>query len=298
MTAIEVSAYAKINLCLLLGGPRADGRHRLVTLLESVQLADDVRLVVPSPSDVDEVFCPGLDGPNLVADALTGLRSAGWGAPPVRVEIEKRIPVAAGMGGGSADAAAVLRSAASVAPVSASVVYDIAGHLGSDVPSQLDPGPMLGVGAGDLVTPLEPLSEHAVLVVPQPFGFSTADVYLEADRLGLARTDCELSGLQEELESALARPDAPFPARLLVNDLERAAVSLRAEVGEALEAVRDVGADNALLCGSGPTAIGVFWGGAALDRTMSACEGLLGSWPRAIAVAPVRRGVRAPTANP
>jgi 4-diphosphocytidyl-2-C-methyl-D-erythritol kinase len=298
MTAIEVSAFAKVNLCLLLGGPRRDGRHELVTLLESVQLADDVRLVVPAPSGGDEVFCPGVDGPNLVGDALTGLRAAGWAAPPVRVEIEKRIPVAAGMGGGSADAGAVLRSASQLAPVSPSLVLDIAGRLGSDVPSQLDPGPVLGVGAGDVVTPLAALAEHAVLVVPQPFGLSTADVYREADRLGLVRGDDELLTARSEFESLFAEAGARLRAQLLVNDLEPAAVSLRPEVGEALDAIREVGADDALVCGSGPTAIGLFWGSGALDYALSARDRLLGRWPGAVAVAPVLRGVGVPMANP
>ena len=111
MTVISAQAFAKVNLCLLVGGPRPDGRHELVTLFESVELVDELQIVAPSPSGGDEVVCAGVSGPNLVGEALARLRAAGWDAPPVRVEIEKRIPVAAGMGGGSADAAALLRCA-------------------------------------------------------------------------------------------------------------------------------------------------------------------------------------------
>ncbi len=310
MTTLAVSAFAKVNLCLLLGGQRPDGRHELVTLLESVDLVDDLVLTAPSDSGRDEVVCPAISGPNLVADALTSLRVAGWGAPPLRVEIEKRIPIAAGMGGGSADAGALLRSAARLAPVARSTVGEIAGRLGSDVPSQLDPGPALGVGAGELVTALQPLAEHALLIVAQPFGLSTADVYREADRLGLGHPDDELLRLRAELEACVGAVGGRPPRELLVNDLQPAAVSLRSEVGEALAAVREQGADSALVCGSGPTVIGLFWGDRALQRATEAGDGLGSAHPRAVAVAPIARasgaeghavidgGASAPTANP
>src|ERR1700680_4715174 len=94
--ALKLAALApgKVNLCLFLGPLREDGRHELVTLLESVSLADE--LTLESDAEHDCVVCPGVEGPNLVADALAGLRARGWDAPPVRIEIVKRIPVAAG----------------------------------------------------------------------------------------------------------------------------------------------------------------------------------------------------------
>ncbi|MDE3130480.1 MAG: 4-(cytidine 5'-diphospho)-2-C-methyl-D-erythritol kinase, partial [Acidobacteriota bacterium] len=101
---LRALAPAKVNLSLFLGGTRADGRHRLVTLFESLSLADTVELeVVDGPGD--QVVCPGVEGENLATRALVGLRARGWDAPAVRVAIEKRIPLAAGMAGGSADAA-------------------------------------------------------------------------------------------------------------------------------------------------------------------------------------------------
>ena len=116
MTTIRTQAFAKVNLNLLLGGARSDGRHKLVTAIESVDLADEL-VVTPADGYQDEVICAGVSGPNLVAEAIATLRAAGWEAPPLRVEIEKRIPIAAGMGGGSADAAALLRAAPALAPV-------------------------------------------------------------------------------------------------------------------------------------------------------------------------------------
>ena len=113
---LTAAAPAKVNLCLYLGGVRADGRHELVTVFESVSLCDRLSLTA-SGSPGDAVICPGVEAPNLVSAALDELRGAGWSGPPVTLTIDKRIPVAAGMGGGSADAAAALRLARAVQPV-------------------------------------------------------------------------------------------------------------------------------------------------------------------------------------
>jgi 4-diphosphocytidyl-2-C-methyl-D-erythritol kinase len=234
---------------LLLGGLRDDGRHELVTLIESVSLADEVTL---SQAERDAVMCPGIDEPNIVTRALEGLRARDWAGPPVRVEILKRVPVAAGMGGGSADAAATLRLAQQLAPVPD--IERLAAELGADVPSQLSPGLMLGTGAGDAITPREPLDEHALVIVPSPHKLETADVYAEADRLGLPRSSDDLAHAAAEL---------PF-----VNDLEPAAISLCPSIEDTLSAVRATGADHALVTGSGPTVFGLFWGPDALGRAL------------------------------
>ncbi len=283
MTDARLAAFAKVNLCLYLGPVRADGRHELVTVFESVDLCDQLTVTVGS---VDEVVCPGVEGPNLAADALVALRRGGWSAPPVRIEIEKHIPVAAGMGGGSGDAAAVLRFAPTLAFVSWEDLWRIGAELGADVPSQLDPGPSLGTGAGEVVESLRPLPEHAVVVVPQAFGLSTADVYREADRLGLPRTADDLADRVADVQRALAR-DRPVPAQ---NDLGAAALSLRPEIGAALEAVIDAGADDGLVCGSGPTVVGVCWGADSAVRAQEVAGGLRARWPGSVAVSTVPRG--------
>jgi 4-diphosphocytidyl-2-C-methyl-D-erythritol kinase len=290
------TAYAKVNLCLFLGPVRTDGRHELVTLLEPVSLVDDL-VISPAGFAADEVVCPGVTGPNLVSEALARLRAEGWAAPPLRVEIQKRIPVAAGMGGGSADAAALLRCAARLAPVEAATVNAIAADLGSDVPSQLDPGPSIATGAGEIVTPVGQLEDHALLVLPQPFGLSTAEVYLEADRLGLPRSAEELASVHGDLESSLAGAGAALPGRLVVNDLEPASLSLRPEITSALECAREAGAEHALVCGSGPTVIGLFWGAEAHQRAAAAAATLSGRFALATATRPRARGVGASVAN-
>jgi len=273
-----LTAPAKINLCLLLGGTREDGRHELVTLFESVTLAD---ILTVSVGESDAVLCPSVPGPNLVADALAGLRAVGWGAPPLRVEIEKHIAVAAGMGGGSADAGALLRHAPEWAPVAGEDVAALAARLGADVPAQLRPGVVLGTGAGEVVTAVPAPPAHAVLVLPQDFGLSTPDVYREADLLGLGRS-------RQELAAGAVALMAGAPAALLgVNDLQPAALSLRPEIADALSAARAAGAERALVCGSGPTVIGLYPGADGLGRARRAAVALRDRWPRAVAVTPV-----------
>ncbi len=261
---LTVRAPAKLNLCLFLGPRREDGRHELVSVFCPLSLAD--RIVV-EPAEADEVVSPGVDGPNLAGAALAALRARGWSQPPVRIGIEKRIPVAAGLGGGSADAAAVLR----LARGEIDGLEGIATSLGADVPSQLDPGPALVRGAGERVERLPALGAAAVVGIPFREGLSTADVYAEADRLGLGRAPGELAELASEVRAAAAGGGFPLSDRaLLVNDLEPAALSLRAEIADALDALREAGATAALVAGAGPTAVGLFEDLAAADGAAGA----------------------------
>ena len=273
-------APAKINLCLYLGPTRDDGRHELVTLFDSVALFDDLEV---TGATADDVVCEGVSGPNLVRDALDALRQAGWDAPPVRVTITKRIPVAAGMGGGSADAAALLRLAPRLGPVDGATRLRIAGRLGADVPSQLVPGPWVGVGAGHRLLPAPALPPYGVVVVPQPFALSTADVYRESDGLGLSRSAEELDVVRHQLTLG-------FSSELIVNDLQPAALSLAPRLGETLGEVQRAGADDAIVCGSGPTIIGLFWGPDGSARAREAASSLRGEHEPVVAVDPVRGG--------
>lgn len=255
-------AAAKLNLSLHLGGRRDDGLHELCSLFCSLSLAD--RLVVAdAPGEADEVVCPGVEAPNLVTTALEVLRARGWDHPPVRVEIEKRIPVAAGLGGGSSDAAAILRHLAG----ERSDLAAIAAGLGADVPSQLAPGLALVAGAGESVEPLPAPAEFAVVLIPLQPGLRTTDVFEEADRLGLGRDAAELAAIESRLRAAAAEGASPLRyADLLTNDLEHAVLSLRPEVAESLAALEGAGAAVTLVTGSGPTAFGLFEDIAAADR--------------------------------
>lgn len=245
-------APAKLNLCLYLGGTREDGLHELCSLFEPLELAD---LIEVTPAEKDEVLCPGVEGENLAAKALAGLRERGWQREPLRIEIEKKVPVAAGLGGGSGDAAAILRLAAG----EVADLPELAAELGADVPSQLRPSLALVRGAGERVFPLPEPAEHAAVLLPGGGGLSTAAVFAECDRLGLGRSAAELEELAGRLRQAAGTGASPLDyPDLLVNDLELAARSLRPDVGEALDALRDAGAPLAILSGSGPTAVGLF----------------------------------------
>ena len=291
MTALRALAPGKVNLSLFVGAPRGDGLHPLASVVQSVSLADELTLRPAAPGAAgDEVVCPGVVGPNLAGAALAAFRAAtGWDAPPQRIEIRKRIPVAAGMGGGSADAAAALRLAAAAAGgVDDGVLHELAVGLGADVPGQLRPGRVLMLGAGERVVGLpEPPAALAFVIVPLPAALSTPEVYRAFDALGAARS-------AEELERLADRMRGPqLPAELFVNDLQEAARSLCAAVDPALAAVRATGARHALVSGSGPTVFGVYPDAAAAG---AAARALAAEHPRAAAARPV--GARAAEAQP
>jgi 4-diphosphocytidyl-2-C-methyl-D-erythritol kinase len=294
-------APAKINLGLFVGPVReSDGRHELVSVMQSISLADELTLETASVgSDRDEVVCPGVPGDpneNLAAAALRAFRaSTGWRAPPLRLSILKRIPVAAGLGGGSADAAAALRLARHASKLGDEhLLRALAGELGADVPAQISPGRWLASGAGERLRELAPArSRFGVLVLAADVALSTADVYREADRLGQTRTEVELSARHAELYCALEH-GAPLPPamELLHNDLQHAAVSLCPEIATALQQARGAGAEPALVSGSGPTVIGLFphsgrspEGGLVLAR--AAAGSLSGRVPAPICAVPV-----------
>jgi 4-diphosphocytidyl-2-C-methyl-D-erythritol kinase len=249
---MRLHAPAKLNLCLYLGPRRGDGLHELCSLFEPLALAD---LLEVSEAGRDEVVCPGVEGENLAARALAALRERGWTRAPLRVEIEKRVPVAAGLGGGSADAAAVLRLAAG----EVADLEGLAAGLGADVPSQLHPALALVQGAGERVEPLPEPAPHAALLLPGGGGLGTAEVFAEADRLGIGRDADELRALAARLREVAGAGASPLSyPELLVNDLAPAARSLRPAIGDALDQLTEAGAPVTLLSGSGPTAVGLF----------------------------------------
>ena len=217
----------------------------------------------PRDGDADEVVCPGVEGENLAARALARFRAAtGWDGPPVRITIAKRVPVAAGMGGGSADAAAALRLAAAAAGHDRAdgVLHRIAVGLGADVPSQLAPERCLMTGVGEGVRAARRPGRVRPADRPAPrTRCRTPDVYAEHDRLGLGRDRDELDRLSGQVPGA-ARASSLLAERLLHNDLEAPARSLCPPIGDALADVRASGAVRAMVSGSGPTVFGLFPG--------------------------------------
>jgi 4-diphosphocytidyl-2-C-methyl-D-erythritol kinase len=265
-------APAKINLGLFLGPARAqDGRHELVTVMQSVSLADELTLE-PADGDAteDQVFCPGVPaaaGENLAGAALRAFReSSGWKAPPLRLSIVKRIPVAAGLGGGSADAAAALRLARYASGIGdEQLLRELGAALGADVPAQISPGCWLASGAGERLQKLpQPSFIAELLVLPADAELATGAVYAEADRLGLGRSPEELADRHSELHAAWSTPAGeggavmPFAGELFHNDLQDAALALCPDIADSLCEARWAGADLALVSGSGPTVVGLF----------------------------------------
>jgi 4-diphosphocytidyl-2-C-methyl-D-erythritol kinase len=282
---LAARAPGKVNLCLYLGETRDDGLHALVSLVQPVSLADELWLEPAPGAEADAVECPGVDGPNLATAALAAYREAtGWDAPPQRLRIAKHVPVAAGMGGGSGDAAAALRLADHAA---GGVARGGLGRIGA-VLGQLHPGLAVMTGGGETVEPMpDRTPPFGVLIVPSPHALRTPDVYAEADRLGLARDAADLAERERALVEALRADDDLPPAELLVNDLEAAARSLVPDIEPALADVRAAGALVAMVSGSGPTVFGLYPGIEGPALAAAAAADLAERHPGAAAAMPV-----------
>lgn len=235
-------AHAKINLALVVGPLRADGKHELVTVFQRVDLADRISVEPASDTTIE-----GFPADTLVRRALDALAAPhGW-----KARIEKRVPVAAGLGGGSSDAGTALRLANSQLddPFEPRELHELAATLGADVPFFLYDGPQLGTGDGSTVEPLDlPQDFAVVLLLPKgAVKASTASVYAAFDaRGGEAGFDDRAARLRDRLEGARSARDL---ALLPANDLVTS--SLEAQVIAA-------GAFRAGVSGAGPVVYGLF----------------------------------------
>ena len=243
----RATAHAKINLALVVGPRRRDGKHEVATVLQRIDLADELELD-PAPS----LLVVGFPDDTLVTAALEALAEA-VGVPPAwRVHLEKRIPVAAGLGGGSSDAAAALRLANTTlpAPLSPAELEQIAATIGADVPFFLRSGTQLGTGDGTDLRALElPRGYHLLLVLSHGHTKrSTAGVYRAFDERGGERGfEDRRALLMEALESVRAPSDL---ARLPRNDL--------ASSSPLVAELERLGAFRADVSGAGPTVYALF----------------------------------------
>lgn len=298
MRSLRTLAPAKINLGLFVGPTRADGRHELVSVMQPISLADELTLeAAPAGATADEVVCPGVAGENLAGRAIAMFRGAtGWQDGPVRLSIDKRIPVAAGMAGGSADAGAALRLMRAASGLGdTELLLALAAQLGADVPAQVAPARTLAGGAGELLEPLpDPVSPVGVLVLAQSHGLSTAEVYAQADRLQPLREPRHLQERSQELRRAFALgPGVPANALLLANDLQRASQSLSPDIPSTLAQAVAAGAEHAFVSGSGPTVVGLFARANGPERARRAVAALAGRVPAPIAAETVDAGFAA-----
>lgn len=239
-------APAKVNLALVVGPLRPDGKHEIVTLYERLELADAIHLE-PGPG----LEVAGFRDDTLVSSALTALAHAARVPPRWHVTIEKHIPVAAGLGGGSSDAAAALRLANATLdePVGDELLHDLAASVGADVPFFLTEGPQLGEADGTSLRPVSiPRDYHVVLVLPTGEAKrATKDAYGTFDERG---GELGFGGRREALLAVVSEIErASDLTRLPRNDLAHSPLAATME---------DLGAFRADVTGAGPTVYGLF----------------------------------------
>jgi 4-diphosphocytidyl-2-C-methyl-D-erythritol kinase len=239
---ITAEAPAKINLALVVGGRRPDGLHEVATILQRIDVCDTVSL-----EPAAELSVEGFAGDTIVRRALEAVAAASGVEPNWRVRIEKRIPVAAGLGGGSSDAATAIKLACELLPLPLPrpEVVALATRLGVDVPFFLEAGPQLGTGTGTTLEPLDLPQDYAVLLV-RPHGDSkrsTAEIYSRFER-----DDGFEARRALVLEVARAGRAADLGA-LPPNDLARSPLAAR---------LRSLGAYRADVSGAGPVVYGLF----------------------------------------
>jgi 4-diphosphocytidyl-2-C-methyl-D-erythritol kinase len=273
VSAVRARCPAKINLLLRVKGRRPDGYHEIETLFQAVDLWDEIEA---EAADDLSLTCdpPGLptDGTNLVLRAARRLREAVKEAGGARLRLRKRIPVGAGLGGGSSDAAGTLLLLGRLwrVDLGREALAGLAADLGADVPFFLTGGTALGTGRGDRIRPLPFAGERWVLLGHPPYCISTAEVYgalqgpLTPPGADVSVTDLSI-GLPGGTGLGFAR-----------NDLESVVFRRWPELLAFREALLTVGARTALLCGSGSSVFGIFDTEEALER---GSDGLAAKFP-------------------
>jgi 4-diphosphocytidyl-2-C-methyl-D-erythritol kinase len=262
MGPVKVRVPAKINLHLGIGEMRPDGFHELATIYQAIALFDEV---TARPADSLALTMDGegagalaLDESNLVIQAVRALAQATGRAAHARIHLRKQIPLAAGLAGGSADAAATLVACDALwgTGLRREDLAVIAAGLGSDVPFLVLGGTALGTGRGETVSPvLAPGHAWHWVVAVADEGLSTPQVYRELDWLRQTGAAPPSIGAPDEILAALRQRDPTVLAKSLGNDLEAAALSLRPAIRRTLDAGADAGALAGLVSGSGPTCV-------------------------------------------
>jgi len=264
-------APAKLNLALRVVGRRADGYHELVSIMVPVGLFDDLELET-LPGDQIRLQCEGVPSPpgneNLVYRAAEAFRAQTGFASGLGIRLFKRIPAAAGLGGGSSDAAATLLALNEMCPtpLPAGPLARLALGLGADVPFFLQTRPCLARGIGEILDPIENFPKFWYVIVVPPLEVATSWVYsrLSAKELTAAKDDFIIQSLGH------LRTDVRY---VLENDLETVTASQFPVIHTVKKAIEDAGAEGALMSGSGPSVFGVFRSG---DQALRAKTLLLG----------------------
>lgn len=265
---VVVTAHGKVNLHLGVGDARPDGYHELVSVFQSLSLQDKVSISITDTGtsvcslDVDGPRSVPRDNSNLAWKAAESVMDAYRNRghvdfPGVAIHIQKGIPTAGGMAGGSADAAATLRAMESVlspvyGPLGNDTLYDLACQLGSDVPFTLMGGTMLGTGRGERLVPVVSKGTYHWVLALNSKGLSTPVVFQKLDAMRAERA-LPRAGRPDAMLAALAQGNVAEVAALLTNDLQAPALSLLPELRRTLAAGTSAGALTGVVSGSGPT---------------------------------------------
>jgi 4-diphosphocytidyl-2-C-methyl-D-erythritol kinase len=259
--SVTVRVPAKINLQLSVGPRESDGYHQLVTVFQAISIFDDVTIKIGEQGtgvkltvSGDQIHGVPTDSSNLVVKAVELIADKFEIDIDVSIDIKKSIPVAGGMAGGSADAAATIVAIDELysLDMTREEMHVIASQLGSDVPFLLSGGTAIGQGRGDQLTAALSRGTYHWVLALSSVGLSTPAVYGECDRLrqGLDISEPQISDV---LMQALLSADPSHVGKLLVNDLQPAACSLRPALRLILDVGQEYGALGAIVSGSGPT---------------------------------------------
>jgi 4-diphosphocytidyl-2-C-methyl-D-erythritol kinase len=267
MDKIRVLAPAKINLYLRIVDRRPDGYHLLDSLMVPVSLCDGITIEASSGQTSLTVVCddstiPG-DGTNLAYRAAALLCQETGAHAKILIDLHKRIPAGAGLGGGSSDAAAVLKSLNTLLSLDLSEdsLCALGAHLGADVPFFIPCRPAKVGGIGELLTAAPPLPSRWIVIVVPPFGVSTPWAYRRFDEL-------------PPLETPQAPAASQWPAPgAFVNDLERAVIPAYPQIGKIKDSLLRLGAEGALMSGSGSAVFGVFLHRPVAEQAVTALTG-------------------------
>jgi 4-diphosphocytidyl-2-C-methyl-D-erythritol kinase len=261
---------AKVNLYLKVLARREDGYHDLVTVMQPLSLADELRL---APGKGLSLVCRHPEVPsgqqNLVWRAAEKFGSATGQIPQIHIELVKKIPVAAGLGGGSSDAAGTLLALNELTgkPLSAEALHELAAELGADVPFFLLRGPAVGRGIGTILSPLD-LPPYWYVLLNPGLAISTAWVYGNLDLKALAQTGAPLP----------VDWDGDHPETWVANDLETVTLSRYPELRELLAGLSEAGALVQGMSGSGPTLFGLFYEAEAAQAAVSKLRQNFSGW--------------------
>ena len=259
--SVTVRVPAKVNLQLSVGPRESDGYHQLVTVFQAISIFDEVTVKIGEQGtginltvSGDQIHGVPTDSTNLVVKAIELIADKFELDIDVSVDVKKSIPVAGGMAGGSADAAAAIVAIDELYSIEMTreEMHSIAAQLGSDVPFLLSGGTAIGQGRGDQLTAALSRGTYHWVLALSSVGLSTPAVYSECDRLrqGLDISDPQIS---DALMQALLTADPSNVGKLLVNDLQPAACSLRPALRLILDVGQEYGALGAIVSGSGPT---------------------------------------------